>query len=161
LYCNSKIDLLTALTGGSVIITHISGEVLKVDIIPGEIIKPNSLKVVTGSGMPRKNMNSHGDLVIHFEVEFPDKDQLNEKSAELLAKALPPRPALNIPESTIPVEKVLSDYNPHQHAYKTQSYPSKRKRKRPSSGPTDSTDNSSLDSEELSNHGDGAQCAPQ
>lgn len=79
-----SINLLTALCGGSIYVNgHPNGNLIKVDIIPGEIIKPNSIKTLENFGMPiyrnilsemnasGKGYTNNGNLYIKFQVEFP------------------------------------------------------------------------------------------
>lgn len=40
LYMEAQVDLLTALAGGTISIPHLSDKILKVNILPGEILKP-------------------------------------------------------------------------------------------------------------------------
>lgn len=79
-----KIPLLTSLCGGEIYIDgHPNNRLLKISIIPGEIIKPNCFKSVENMGMPRyinqKDSQGniitegYGNLYIQFEVDFPDK----------------------------------------------------------------------------------------
>lgn len=79
-----KIPLTTSLCGGDVYIDgHPSGKLLKVSIIPGEIIRPNCFKSIEGMGMPKYNCDTNGaglpeqqtkgNLYILFQVDFPEK----------------------------------------------------------------------------------------
>jgi DnaJ-class molecular chaperone len=52
LYCEVKIDLLTALAGGQFSITHLDDRVLMVNILPGEVITPGLTKAINNEGMP-------------------------------------------------------------------------------------------------------------
>jgi DnaJ family protein A protein 2 len=52
LFCEIKIELVTALCGGQFHITHLDGRVLIVNILPGEVIKPGMTKVINNEGMP-------------------------------------------------------------------------------------------------------------
>ena len=52
LHCEIKIDLVTALCGGSFNFTHLDDRVLNVTIIPGEVIQPGMTKAITNEGMP-------------------------------------------------------------------------------------------------------------
>lgn len=77
-----KIPLSTSLCGGDLYIDgHPSSKLLKISIIPGELIKPNCFKSVENMGMPKFNGGKHpcgdlltaghGNLYIQFQVEFP------------------------------------------------------------------------------------------
>ncbi|CCH42493.1 Chaperone protein [Wickerhamomyces ciferrii] len=118
LFTRVKIDLLTALGGGSFGIHHINNDWLKVEIVPGEIIKPNCLKQIPGYGMPKKtNPTEFGALVIQFDVEFPTQNQIDQTTLPFLEKSLPPRPALTIPPNVEVIEKILMDYDPSTKNY--------------------------------------------
>lgn len=43
LFCEAEVDLLTALGGGEFLIQHLDERMLKVVIVPGEVIKPSKL----------------------------------------------------------------------------------------------------------------------
>lgn len=73
LIVQKKITLSEALTGFEFEITHLDDRQLIVKSPKGEVIKPNSVKQITGQGMPRyKNPYDRGNLYVKFEVEFPD-----------------------------------------------------------------------------------------
>jgi DnaJ-class molecular chaperone len=71
LLINKKISLKDSLCGFVFEINHLSGKKLALNNISNPtIIKPNFKKMVQGMGMMRDN--SIGNLIIEFEVEFPD-----------------------------------------------------------------------------------------
>lgn len=137
LYTNIKVDLLTALAGGSFTIKHLDDDYLKVEIIPGEIITPNSVKMVEGKGMPSYRHHNYGNLYITFEVEFPSPSFIDQEKLTLLESILPPRPPLDLPANAAVEEVVLSDADPakvNSHAH---------------------------DEDEMETEGEGVQCASQ
>lgn len=161
LVMNWKVDLLTALAGGSFGVHHINNQWLKVEIIPGEIIRPNSLKTIKGYGMPKRAVpGEFGDLIVHFDVEFPKQDELTKENLEFLEKSLPSRPALNIPKD-IPSqeieEKILNDFDPHSYKRRHNKRGSKNKRRR--------YDDGQMSEDEFMNEAggipDNVQCANQ
>lgn len=91
LFYKQKLDLLTALGGGSFDIEQLDGQWIHVTIGEGEIISPNQFKLVKGKGMPSQRFHNHGDLIIEFEIEFPKT--VTPENLQLLEKALPPRVA--------------------------------------------------------------------
>ncbi|GMM28074.1 type I co-chaperone YDJ1 [Martiniozyma asiatica (nom. inval.)] len=93
-----KIDLLTALAGGEIAFKHVSGEYIKLEILPGEVIAPGSMKVVEGKGMPIPRHGQYGNLIIKFEVEFPKKHFADEDTLKQLEKVLPARKKISIPK---------------------------------------------------------------
>jgi DnaJ family protein A protein 2 len=89
LHIKKKISLADALCGGCVSISHLDDTILDIVIKPEDMIKPGSVKCVKGMGMPvYGRRGSYGDLVITFEVEFPEV--LHEEALESLRKVLPP-----------------------------------------------------------------------
>jgi DnaJ family protein A protein 2 len=84
-----EVDLLTALGGGQLAIKHLDDRVLLINLVPGEVIKHDELKVIHGQGMPSQRHHEPGDLYIKFTVKFPD--HLDPAAIPLLEKALPPR----------------------------------------------------------------------
>lgn len=110
LYYNAKIDLLTALAGGDFIIKHLDDRILKVNIIPGEIIKNGETKSIYNEGMPTyKRPFDKGNLIIKFEVEFPDPSWFSPEKAQLLEQALPPRDYTPPPANAEIEEVTLGD----------------------------------------------------
>jgi DnaJ-class molecular chaperone len=68
---NKKITLKEALCGFVFEIDHLNGKRLALNNIHNPtVIKPNFKKMVQGMGMTREN--STGNLIIEFEIEFPD-----------------------------------------------------------------------------------------
>jgi len=115
LYYHAKIDLLTALAGGSIAIQHLDNEWLKVDVIPGETIHPGMVKMIEGRGMPSYRLHNYGNLYVEFEVEFPGNNFAIPEQLTLLENILPPRPSLNIPADAMVDDVVLQDVDPmHQ-----------------------------------------------
>lgn len=119
LYTKIKIDLLTALAGGSFTIKHLDGEYLKVDIIPGEIISPGTVKVIESKGMPSYRHHNFGNMYVTFEVEFPEPTFADPEKLRLLETILPPRPPLDLPTDAAVDEVVLSDVDPIKYHSKS------------------------------------------
>jgi DnaJ-class molecular chaperone len=68
---SKKITLKEALCGFVFEIDHLNGKRLALNNINNPaVIKPNFKKVVSGMGMTRDN--STGNMIIEFEIEFPD-----------------------------------------------------------------------------------------
>ncbi|ANZ75650.1 BA75_01934T0 [Komagataella pastoris] len=114
LYYEAKIDLLTALAGGELAIKHISGEYLKITIIPGEVISPGSVKVIVNKGMPVRKSSSYGNLYVKFEIDFPPKNFTTAENLQLLEQVLPARNPVSIPADAEVDEVVLADVDPTQ-----------------------------------------------
>jgi len=98
-----KISLYEALTGCSFTIDHLDGKKLNVLTPPGDIIQPGAIKQINKKGMPfHKDVMSHGNLYIVFEVEFPKKGEI--KNAEQLKNILP------MPKNVPTVDKSKCEY---------------------------------------------------
>ena len=80
-----KVLLSEALTGLEVAFEHPNKKTILIK--DDAIIKPDQVKVVRGLGFPIKDSMRVGDLVIKFEVVFPDDIDIKKK--ELIHKLLP------------------------------------------------------------------------
>jgi len=79
----------------------------------GEIIKPGDIKCLLNEGMPvYKNPLEKGRLVLHFDVKFPDKNELSPENIPKLEKLLPPRTEVSIPMDA--EECDLVEFDPRQ-----------------------------------------------
>lgn len=116
LFYEAHIDLLTALAGGKVTIEHLDDRFVEVPIPAGEAIKPNSLRVVEGQGMPSLRNHDHGNLYIKFLVDFPSKDWTTPDKIAMLENILPPRPKTKIPKSALSEICPMGDVDPMQEA---------------------------------------------
>lgn len=68
-----ELSLTQALCGFAIPIKHLDGRQLIVRSSPGEVIVPNTIKAIKGGGMPvYKDPFSKGDLIIKFQINFPD-----------------------------------------------------------------------------------------
>ncbi|KAJ3074962.1 Type I HSP40 co-chaperone [Podochytrium sp. JEL0797] len=95
LFIDVQIDLLTALAGGHFAVPHLDDRVLMVQILPGEVIKPEEIKCITGEGMPiHKRPFDKGNLYIKFEIKFPESNWASDEQLKALEAILPPRPTL-------------------------------------------------------------------
>ena len=90
LVCLKQILLSESLCGLEYIFKHPSKE--NILIKSDDIIKPNDIKVLYGLGFPSKNNYRNGNLVIKFDVIFPDSIDLVKK--DLILKLLPKRTKL-------------------------------------------------------------------
>ena len=88
LHIEKKISLIEALEGFSFNLDHLNTHTVTIKTAPGDITTHKDVKKVANLGMPHyKSPMSHGDLYVHFTVEFP-KSLTKEQSA-ILAKVLP------------------------------------------------------------------------
>lgn len=105
LHCRVSIDLITALVGGPVFIKHLDDRTLEANILPGQIIRPEDVRILRNEGMPtHRQPFNRGDLFVHFDIVFPDnaKWSLNPSLISQLETLLPPRSAAS---SKVPASK--------------------------------------------------------
>jgi len=82
-----KISLRDALCGVSLKIPTLDGTTIPFKT--ANVIKPNQTERIPGQGLPNpKNGGRRGDLIVTFEVKFPDV--LSPTAKELISNALPP-----------------------------------------------------------------------
>ncbi len=101
LFYSTKIGLSTALTGGSFPILHLDNTYIMVNILPGEVIQPGSMKIIKGKGMPVKGTSYFGDLYIRFDVQFPAPNFTSESKLAALAELLPPKNQYKLPDGAL------------------------------------------------------------
>jgi DnaJ homolog subfamily A member 2 len=83
-----NLELSEALCGFTKTITHMDGRVLKIDSAPGKIIKPDSVHMIQGEGMPyHGNPFTKGRLFLLFHVNFPTT--LPKKTIDTIRACLP------------------------------------------------------------------------
>ncbi|KAH9914698.1 uncharacterized protein B0H18DRAFT_1087735 [Fomitopsis serialis] len=115
LLLDQEIDLLTALGGGQFAIKHLDDRALIVKINPGEVIKNDDIKVISGQGMPSYRHHEPGDLIVHFTIKFPDS--IDPSLISALERVLPPRtPIEKFPKSITLEEVELEEADTRQRA---------------------------------------------
>jgi len=83
----AKISLKDALCGCKVNVPTLTGEQLPVRITQ-EVVKPSTVRRIPGHGLPYpKDVAKRGDLIIHFDIKFPDV--LSENAKRVLSEHLP------------------------------------------------------------------------
>jgi len=80
-----RITLKQALMGVCVNVPTLDGRTLKIPVTE-KTIYPGFRHKVCGEGMPVKNTEGKGDLVIKFEVQFPDR--LSDEQKETISRCL-------------------------------------------------------------------------
>ncbi|XP_003737665.1 dnaJ homolog subfamily B member 4 isoform X2 [Galendromus occidentalis] len=82
----ATVTLREALTGCRIDVPTLQGGTVKLNY--NEVIKPTTIKKLYGQGLPYpKDPSKRGDLVISFDIKFPDS--INESTREILFDALP------------------------------------------------------------------------
>lgn len=92
LFMEKTLSLTEALCGFCFTFTHLDQRVIKCESRPGEIIKPEDIRVVQGEGMPvHGSPFTKGRLFIIFKVEFPAPGSLTPTQVKTLEAVLPAR----------------------------------------------------------------------
>jgi len=92
-----EVPLRDALTGSTLYVVHLDKRVLR--LRTKDVLRPNSLKVVPGEGMPRAgDPFRKGDLVISFDIQYPSS--LSAATATALRQVLPAPPGRSHIEHT-------------------------------------------------------------
>lgn len=82
-----KVSLRDALCGVSIKIPTLDGTTIPFK--SSKVIKPHSIERISGQGLPNpKNGGRRGDLIVEFDVRFPDSVSADAK--QLIQNALPP-----------------------------------------------------------------------
>lgn len=152
LHCKVKIDLVTALAGGAFTIKHLDDRILEGTIKPGEVIKPDEVRIIEGEGMPEfKRPFNKGDLYVQFELIFPPSNWADVETIAKLENILPPRSAMDVEISADMAEQVtLKKVDPSRRRGREQPDQSRRQRSAYEE-----------DDEEERTAGPGVQCAQQ
>jgi DnaJ-class molecular chaperone len=88
---NQKITLYEALYGTKFVIHHLDGRKLIVSTSKGEVVNPDSVKIIQHEGMPQRgNPFERGTLYVRFAVEFPEFAKLTPALGKALKEVMPP-----------------------------------------------------------------------
>jgi len=117
LHLKHTISLTEALCGFSFVVHQLDKRDLLIRQLPGQVIKPGDVKVVSGEGMPiYKNPFERGHLYITFTIKFPDNHFASEPILRKLESILPPRPSFVLPEGEHVEEVNLIEYDPNDRS---------------------------------------------
>ena len=99
LLLKQNVSLAEALGGMQLLLSQLDGRRLLVKTGPGECLAPGALRVVAGEGMPRRDGTS-GNLLVQFDVEFPEAGTLGEEERAALLAILSPtgEPGVRVPD---------------------------------------------------------------
>ena len=116
LYLERTISLAEALTGFTMEITHLDGRKLAIRPPAGACIDPDHLWSINREGMPvaKTGGSERGQLVIKFNVKFPES--LNEADCNGLRSILgmPPQPTVSDAAEEVYLSKTTVDLNKKQ-----------------------------------------------
>ncbi|XP_068169641.1 dnaJ homolog subfamily A member 4 [Antennarius striatus] len=118
-----NIKLVEALCGFNRTIQTLDDRVLIINSQPGEVIKDGAVKCVHSEGMPvYRAPYERGHLIIHFQVEFPEKDWLPEHLMFQLERLLPPREEVMITDDMEEVDLCEVDVKTQQRNASREAY---------------------------------------
>lgn len=82
----ARISLRDALCGTTIHVPTLTGRKIPLNVT--EVIKPGSLRRIQGEGLPyAKQPSKKGDLIIAFDIKFPDK--ITQSAKEILRDCIP------------------------------------------------------------------------
>ncbi|KAG1688796.1 DnaJ subfamily A member 2 [Nymphon striatum] len=111
---NHSITLTEALCGFSFTLKHLDDRELIVKNLPGNVVKPGTIRTVQEEGMPLyKSPFEKGNLYVKFSVTFPDDHFISEDKYQFLETLLPPRPNYKMPEGDHVEEVDLHEFEGH------------------------------------------------
>ncbi|XP_023145139.1 dnaJ homolog subfamily A member 4 [Amphiprion ocellaris] len=120
---NVNLKLVEALCGFKKTIQTLDNRTLIITTQPGEVIKPNDIKSIQNEGMPiYKEPYEKGQLVVQFQVEFPEKHWLPEHLMYQLERLLPSREDLLIVDEMEEVDLCEVDVQTQQKTYSGEAY---------------------------------------
>lgn len=105
-----ELDLVTALTGGDFEVQQLDGEWYHIALPEGGVIKPGDTKLLPEKGMPVQRLHSYGNMIVIFDIKFPDVGYAG-LDAEALRKILPQAHPLSVPRDAAE-EVELIDVDP-------------------------------------------------
>lgn len=120
---NVNLKLVEALCGFKKTIQTLDNRTLIISTQPGEVIKPNDIKSIQSEGMPiYKEPYEKGQLIVQFQVEFPEKHWLPEHLMYQLERLLPSREDLLIVDEMEEVDLCEVDVHSKQKTYSGEAY---------------------------------------
>ncbi|XP_004069682.1 dnaJ homolog subfamily A member 4 [Oryzias latipes] len=118
-----NLKLVEALCGFRKTIQTLDNRTLIISTQPGEVIKHNDFKCIQNEGMPLyRDPYEKGQLIIQFQVEFPDKHWLPEHLMFQLERLLPPREDVMITDDMEEVDLCDVAVQSHQKQYSREAY---------------------------------------
>ena len=73
-----QINLLESLCGFQLVITHLDGRKIVLKHPANDPIAPETYRSVKGQGMINMRTHDSGDLIVQFDVEFPNEKSLTD-----------------------------------------------------------------------------------
>ncbi|KAM8860492.1 dnaJ homolog subfamily A member 4 [Synchiropus picturatus] len=118
-----EIKLVEALCGLKKTVQTLDNRTLVITAQPGEVIKPNDIKCVQNEGMPiYRNPCEKGQLLIQFQVAFPEKHWLPEHLMYQLERLLPAREDVMVTDDAEEVDLCEVEPWSEQRSYSREAY---------------------------------------
>uniref|UniRef100_A0A3B3DZM4 DnaJ heat shock protein family (Hsp40) member A4 n=1 Tax=Oryzias melastigma TaxID=30732 RepID=A0A3B3DZM4_ORYME len=118
-----NLKLVEALCGFKKTIQTLDNRTLIISTQPGEVIKHDDIKSIQNEGLPLyRDPYEKGQLIVQFQVEFPDKHWLPEHLMFQLERLLPPREDIMITDDMEEVDLCDVTVQPHQKQYSREAY---------------------------------------
>ncbi|XP_055380650.1 dnaJ homolog subfamily A member 2 [Condylostylus longicornis] len=115
---NVEISLTHSLCGLEYVFKHLDGRDIVVRNKLGCVIKCDELKTIVGEGMPlHTNPFEKGDLIIQFNVKFPENKFGSQEQMEKLELLLPPRTPFTMPNGENVEEVEMVNLEPRNDGY--------------------------------------------
>lgn len=113
LYLERTISLAEALTGFTMEIAHLDGRKLAIRPSPGACIDPDHLWSVNREGMPvaKTGGGERGNLIVKFNVKFPDALSDADCSGLRAILGMPPQPVVSEAAEEVYLNKTTVDLN--------------------------------------------------
>ncbi|XP_018536256.1 dnaJ homolog subfamily A member 4 isoform X2 [Lates calcarifer] len=118
-----NIRLVEALCGFKKTIQTLDNRTLVITSQSGEVIKHGDIKCIQNEGMPiYRDPYEKGQLIIQFQVEFPEKHWLPEHLMFQLERLLPPREDVMITDDMEEVDLCEVDVRTQERSYSGEAY---------------------------------------
>lgn len=78
-----SLNLTEALCGFKMLFLHLDGRLKAITHPGGEFFHNQTIKCIPNLGMPKINSSNYGDLIIKFDVKFPESKYLNLKKIKV------------------------------------------------------------------------------
>ncbi|KAJ0028951.1 hypothetical protein NQD34_003948 [Periophthalmus magnuspinnatus] len=123
LITNMELKLVEALCGFRKTITTLDNRTLIINSAPGQVIKPNDIKCIQNEGMPiYKDPYEKGQLLVNFQIEFPEKEWLPEHLMYQLERLLPQREDVMLTDDMEEVDLSDVDVQAQQRKQQGEAY---------------------------------------
>ncbi|CAF3417503.1 unnamed protein product [Rotaria socialis] len=112
LIMNMEINLTESLCGFQRTITLLDGHNILINHPHGKPIVPDSYRCLKGYGMPNRHTHTNGDVIIHFNVKFPEENFIQtENQLKQLEEIITPRMGMKLESAEHYEEVKMMEYD--------------------------------------------------